>query len=108
MQRANWDWLSARRSRQTRLGLAVLLGLHIVNCCGSPAKVSAFQTYMGYDGTRLPRALIVVAAFSSLVWLVALSTALVSHGAALLFLLGYVTSRAVFGTAFVGAKSSQQ
>lgn len=59
----------ARRSLQTRLGLAVLLGLHIVICCISLAKVSTFQTYMGYDADRLPQALIVVAAFSCLAWL---------------------------------------
>jgi hypothetical protein len=55
-----------RLALDTRAGLTILVGLHIVICCVSLVEVSHHQSYMRYDGARLPYAAVAVAAFSSL------------------------------------------
>jgi hypothetical protein len=66
-------WRGAASGAETPVGLACLIGVHIITCCVSLVCVSAFQYpnvfsaagfHIFYDAARLPGAIAVIAAFA--------------------------------------------
>ena len=55
-----------QRALGSRLGLFVLVGLHVIVSCASLVRVADYQSYMLYDAGRLHYALVAVMAFSTI------------------------------------------